>query len=84
MARIFNLRGGLMARDDTLPDRFFQPIEGGASKGKRIDREQFSKSLETYYEIMGWDPETGVPKRAKLSELDLGWLTFFLKIWIWP
>jgi len=53
-------------------------------KGKRIDREQFSKASEPYYEMMGWDPETGVPKRAKLSELDPGWPTFFLKILIWP
>lgn len=75
MARIFNLREGLTANDDSLPDRFFQPIEGGTLKGKRIDREQFSKALETYYEMMGWDPETGVPKRGKLSELDLDWLT---------
>jgi aldehyde:ferredoxin oxidoreductase len=74
MARIFNLREGLTARDDTLPDRFFQPMEGGILKGKRIDREQFSKALETYYEMMGWDPETGVPKRGKLAELDLDWL----------
>jgi aldehyde:ferredoxin oxidoreductase len=40
-------------------------------------KEQFSKAIETYYEMMGWDPETGVPKTAKLAELDLGWLTFF-------
>jgi len=74
MARILNLREGLTAQDDTLPDRFFQPIEGGTLKGKGIDRKQFSKALETYYEMMGWDPETGVPKRAKLAELDLDWL----------
>ncbi len=75
MARIFNLREGFTARDDTLPDRFFQPMEGGTLKGKKIDREQFSKALETYYEMMGWDSETGVPKRGKLAELDLDWLT---------
>jgi aldehyde:ferredoxin oxidoreductase len=75
MARIFNLREGFTARDDTLPDRFFQPMEGGTLKGKKIDREQFSKALETYYEMMGWDAETGVPKRGKLAELDLDWLT---------
>jgi len=75
MARIFNLREGLTARDDTLPDRFFQPMEGGTLKGKKIDKEQFSKAIETYYEMMGWDPETGVPKRGKLAELDLDWLT---------
>jgi len=74
MSRIFNLREGLTVKDDTLPDRFFQPMEGGTLKGKKIDREQFSKALENYYEMMGWDPETGVPKRAKLAELDLDWL----------
>ena len=74
MARIFNLREGFTAQDDTLPDRFFQPLEGGTLKGKKIDREAFSKALETYYEMMGWDPETGVPKRTKLFELDLDWL----------
>jgi aldehyde:ferredoxin oxidoreductase len=75
MARIFNLREGFTARDDTLPDRFFRPMEGGTLKGKRINREEFSKAIETYYEMMGWDPETGVPKKAKLAELDLDWLS---------
>jgi aldehyde:ferredoxin oxidoreductase len=75
MSRIFNLREGLTAQDDTLPDRFFQPMEGGTLKGKKIDKEQFSKAIETYYEMMGWDTETGIPKKAKLAELDLDWLT---------
>lgn len=74
MARIFNLREGLTAKDDTLPDRFFSPMEGGTLKGKKIDREQFSKALETYYEMMGWEVETGIPKKEKLAELDLDWL----------
>jgi aldehyde:ferredoxin oxidoreductase len=71
MARLFNLREGFTARDDVLPDRFFQPLEGGPLKGKTIDREQFSRAMETYYEMMGWDPETGIPKEGKLAELDL-------------
>jgi aldehyde:ferredoxin oxidoreductase len=75
MARIFNLREGFTTKDDTLPDRFFNPMEGGTLKGKKIDKEQFSKAIETYYEMMGWDPETGVPKKEKLAELDLDWLT---------
>ena len=75
MARIFNLREGFTFKDDTLPDRFFNPMEGGTLKGKKIDKEQFSKAIETYYEMMGWDPETGVPKKEKLAELDLDWLT---------
>lgn len=75
MARIFNLREGFTARDDILPNRFFQPMEGGTLKGKKIDRKEFSKAIETYYEMMGWDPKTGVPKKAKLADLDLDWLS---------
>jgi len=74
MARIFNLREGLTSKDDTLPDRLFNPMEGGTLKGKKIDKEQFSKAIETYYQMMGWDPETGIPKKEKLAELDLDWL----------
>lgn len=44
-------------------------------KGKKIDREQFFKAMETYYKMMGWDPETGIPNRGKLAELDLDWLS---------
>jgi aldehyde:ferredoxin oxidoreductase len=32
------------------------------------------KTVESYYEMTGWDPETGVPRRRKLAELDLDWL----------
>ena len=34
MSRVFNIREGLTAKDDTLPDRFFQPLEGGPLDGK--------------------------------------------------
>jgi aldehyde:ferredoxin oxidoreductase len=75
MARIFNLREGFTSKDDSLPDRLFNPMEGGTLKGKKVDKQQFSKAIETYYEMMGWDPETGIPKKEKLAELDLDWLT---------
>ena len=74
MARVFNSREGLTVADDTLPNRFFQPIEGGILKGTKIDKELFSIAVATYYEMMGWDSETGIPKKGKLAELDLDWL----------
>ncbi|MGQ9646912.1 MAG: aldehyde ferredoxin oxidoreductase family protein [Thermodesulfobacteriota bacterium] len=74
MARVFNLREGFTSKDDTLPERLFSPMEGGTLKGKKIDKEQFSKAVETYYEMMGWDPESGIPKKEKLAELDIDWL----------
>jgi len=31
--------------------------------------------LDSYYDAMGWDIATGLPKPAKLKELNLGWMT---------
>jgi aldehyde:ferredoxin oxidoreductase len=72
MARIFNLREGFSAKDDGLPDRLFEPLEGGALQGKRIDPQEFQRALKTYYSMMGWD-EKGIPLQSKLEELDLEW-----------
>ena len=75
MLRLFNMRAGLTKEDDTLPDRFFdEPIVGGPYDGIRLDRNEFEGARELYYEMVGWDSE-GQPSRAKLEELDLGWLT---------
>ncbi len=71
--RIFNCREGFSKEDDALPDRFFEPLENGALKGASLSREDFDKTLETYYGMMGWDPETGIPTPAKLHEIGLSW-----------
>ena len=73
MSRVFNLREGFSAEDDWLPERLFEPLENGALEGQGIDREQFARARSTYYAMVGWDPETGVPSRAKLEELDITW-----------
>jgi aldehyde:ferredoxin oxidoreductase len=74
MARIFNLREGLTSKDDSLPNRFFQPLEGGPLEGKKIDPQELQLALKTYYEMMGWN-EAGIPLRGKLEELSLEWVT---------
>jgi aldehyde:ferredoxin oxidoreductase len=79
MARVFNLREGFGRKDDTLPDRLFEPLESGALKGVGIDRGEFDDLLTLYYEAMGWDPKDGVPTRGKLAELNLFWLDEFVK-----
>ena len=71
--RIFNHREGFTKKDDILPDRFFEPLENGALKGTGLSREDFDKAIETYYGMMGWDPETGVPTPGKLHEVGLSW-----------
>jgi len=72
MARLFNLREGFTAADDTLPQRMFEPLQNGALKGEAINREEFERALKLYYQMAGWD-EQGVPTRAKLAELGLLW-----------
>jgi aldehyde:ferredoxin oxidoreductase len=72
MSRIFNIREGFTAKDDTLPDRFFQPLEGGPLDGKKLDVQEFQQALKTYYQMMGWD-ENGIPQKGKLEELELEW-----------
>jgi len=71
--RVVSAGQGISRSDDRLPDRFFDPLEAGALKGRALDREEFEKALELYYGMMGWNSETGVPTPGKLAELGLGW-----------
>ena len=73
MARIFNYRYGFSSQDDTLPERFFEPMRAGTLKGHFIERQAFQEGLQRYYEMMGWDAD-GKPTRAKLEELGVGWI----------
>ncbi|MFM9106886.1 MAG: aldehyde ferredoxin oxidoreductase C-terminal domain-containing protein, partial [Chloroflexota bacterium] len=74
LMRVYNLREGLGAADDTLPDRFFdEPIRQGTWTGQRIDRSSFAGAIATYYRMMGWD-ELGRPSRDCLIESDLEWV----------
>lgn len=73
MFRIFNLREGFTCQDDWLPERAFESIQGGPRQGQKINRDELRKAIQLYYEMMNWDSE-GVPRPAKLIELDLTWL----------
>ncbi len=73
LQRVFNLREGFTAADDTLPDRFFEPLGNGALAGHALPREEFARAVRAYYAMAGWDPETGRPTAAKLAELDVAW-----------
>lgn len=74
MMRIFNAREGFTREQDQLPKRLFQPLQDGPSAGMRIDEVEYEKGKEFYYEIMGWDKETGNPKESTLRKLSLEWL----------
>lgn len=73
LARLFNVREGFTRRDDTLPERLFQPLENGALAGVAIPREDFDRTLTALYELKGWDPVTAAPTRDRLAELGIEW-----------
>jgi len=72
MARLFNLREGFTAADDVLPARLHEPLQNGALAGEAIDRDEFARALQLYYQMAGWDQQ-GVPTPAGLAELGLTW-----------
>jgi len=68
LERLFNLKAGLSAEDDTLPPRLLhEPIPAGPMKGSVC---RLGEMLPKYYELRGWD-KNGVPKEEKLEELKL-------------
>lgn len=74
MARAYNVREGFTARNDSLPDRFFEPFTSGPLKGVAHKRHEFRSALATYYAMAGWDPTMAAPTRAKYQELGLDWV----------
>lgn len=74
LMRAFNAREGFTRHHDRLPQRMFEPLDGGPTAGWRIDQAELDKAQEQYYELLGWDPATGNPTRTKLSELGLEWV----------
>lgn len=75
LMRMYNLREGLTATDDTLPDRFFDEaldMPGSRWHAKRLDRAAFEEAVRTYYRMMGWDEE-GRPLAETLWDHRLEW-----------
>jgi len=68
LERLFNLREGFGAGDDTLPLRFF--TEDSDERTRHIDRAEFQRVRAEYYDFRGWDAQ-GRPSAAKLRALGL-------------
>ena len=67
--RAFNIREGFSRKDDTFPERFLkEPMEDGPVKGQVFELEPM---LDDYYQVRGWNRETGFPKRETLDSLNL-------------
>jgi aldehyde:ferredoxin oxidoreductase len=55
------------------------PLQGGATDGVSVTREEFEQGRALYYRMSGWD-ENGFPTRAKLEELALEWVADELEL----
>ena len=77
LARLFNLREGFTAADDRLPERMMTAFDSGPIEGSAISSEDLERFKSRFYEVMGWDPETGEPTEECLRELELGQMLTF-------
>jgi aldehyde:ferredoxin oxidoreductase len=76
LMRVYNLREGLTAADDSLPSRFFaEPLRmpGERWDGMRLDQQRFEAAVSTYYRMMGWD-DIGQPRYETLLDHHLAWV----------
>jgi len=69
LRRCFNVREGQTRKDEQMHPRFTQePMPHGPAKGHVV---KLDPMLDEYYELRGWDKETGLPLRSTLEKLGL-------------
>ncbi|MBT3390781.1 MAG: aldehyde ferredoxin oxidoreductase family protein [Chloroflexi bacterium] len=74
MLQVFNAREGFTRADDILPKKLYQPLKGGASDGVHLTEQELETAKDIYYEMAGWDVESGTPTAELLAELGLDWI----------
>jgi aldehyde:ferredoxin oxidoreductase len=61
LTRLINTRLGMSRADDTMPHKVHSaPVQTGPTAGQVIDKEDFERLLNLYYQKRGWD-SNGVP-----------------------
>lgn len=71
--KAFNtIHRGFTKKDDYPPRRYFEEsLNDGPRKGERLDAQEWSDALSHYYELHGWNTDTGWQKREVLESLEL-------------
>jgi aldehyde:ferredoxin oxidoreductase len=71
--KAFNtLHAGFRRQDDYPPQRLMEePVKKGPYKGEVLDRRRWSRLLDEYYELHGWDKKTSWQTRQGLHNLGL-------------
>jgi aldehyde:ferredoxin oxidoreductase len=73
LEKAFNtIHVGFTRKDDLPHRRFFEdPILSGPHKGETLDLNKYNLMLDKFYELHGWDKETGWQTRENLEKLGL-------------
>ena len=48
-----------------------EPVRSGPAQGEFLRREDWDRMLDEYYELHGWERETGWQKKGQLEKLGL-------------
>lgn len=73
LARVFNLREGLTHEADHLPPIFSQPFASGPAAGNYLPPQEVETARSMFYELLGWDAQSGVPTTECLERLGIAW-----------
>jgi aldehyde:ferredoxin oxidoreductase len=81
LEKAFNtIHAGFTREDDLPPARYMnEPVKTGPFIGEKLDRAEFDKMLDRYYELHNWDTKTGLQTRSCLVELGLEEIADMLK-----
>jgi aldehyde:ferredoxin oxidoreductase len=70
--KLYNLREGWTAAEDTLPRRFLsEGLPAGPAREAALPRERLQAMIAAYYAVRGWDAAGDVPQ-ALIQQLHLG------------
>lgn len=70
LARLFNLREGIGAADDRLPEQAMKPHVSGVLSKMRLDPDDLAGQVRAYYRARGW-ADDGVPLPETIERLGL-------------
>jgi len=75
LMRLFNAREGLSRKDDKLPKKFFKALQGtGPTANVTLSADELNQAQDLYFELSGWDKQTGNPTAETLKRLELDWV----------
>ena len=79
MIKAINVREGFSRKDDSLPERWFEPLQAEGKEVRLMDyyrkqeltKDDLNAMLDEYYTERGWNVEKGIPTKELLTNLGM-------------